>query len=188
MEKTSDCHLNIKTGLITVPSDFQAIEEEKFKIDRKTEKELESLYFENSNSKFILKTNDEKQEDTVKFSQKINDINEALDIIETHIKEDPANLENEFNDLNIINEEKILYKHLKNYTYYNLEDIEYNDENTLKSAYDFLHSLEKKAEIEIEDKPSKPIFKKPENRNKIKEEANISDLKKKISLLSFQDE
>lgn len=188
MEKTSDCHLNIKTGLITIPPDFQVIEEENFKIDRKTEKELELIYLENSNSKFILKTNEEKQEDTIKFSKKINDINNALDIIETNIKEDPTNLENEFNDLNIINEEKMLYKHLKNYTYYNLEDIEYNEENTLKNAYEFLNSLEKKDEIEIEDKPSKPIFKKPENRNKIKEETNISDLKKKISLLSFQDE
>lgn len=187
MNKTSDCHLNIKKSLVTIPPDFKEVPENIFSLSFEEQKELNKIICEqNSNNQFKIKS--ETTGSSNSFQSKVCEITNALDQIQYHPILNPLEFELfSFQDLTI-NSETIPIDIIQKFKYYNLENIVYEDDKTVKMALEFLENIDEKIETEPINDNFKPIFDKNISHNKIKEEKIVEEIKNKFSLLSFSDE
>lgn len=117
-------------------------------------------------------------------------------VINRKIEEEEADLSNKFDkDVNmkkIEEEDSNLAKNRK--IYYNLEEIGFDEEKTVKAASVFLNNLHNhpiKEEVEEENLKENIVFNKQVMKNRMKNDDERQDLKKmqeKIGMLSFYDE
>ena len=169
---------SMKKDYIPEPEAFRDIDEAKFNLNTETINELTKIYDMNKKNidQFIFRP----QTVSNNFSNKSDSISDALR--ETELK---ISLEKENMNKGISNK----------FIYYNLEDINYNNEQAITSALEFLISLDQKAEknlmkdlenmaIDIEYKPkfSKERIKKNQDME-IEKPKKKSDNVKKLSFI-----